>query len=94
MSDIDDSAAGMPMTPVTALAASAALVVRRDPPMATCPADGSPLIGTFERRGAEFLCMECGTYLGFLAPEPATVTPELEARYAELKAAFDRGERP
>lgn len=31
----------------------------------------------------------CKGHFGFLAPVPADPTPELDARYAELKAAFD-----
>lgn len=66
----------------------------RPRPMATCPADGEPLISTFERRGAEFLCMTCGAWFGFLAPTPAEATAALEARHAELHARFKAGERP
>lgn len=91
---IDDSARGLPMKPATALAASLDLVGRKVTPTATCPQDGAPLIMTFEMPGAEFLCMECGQYSGFLAPVPADPTPELDARYLELKARFDAGERP
>lgn len=91
---ISDSAAGLPMRPATALAASLDLMGRKEPPTATCRQDGAPLIATLEMPGAEFLCMECGTYCGFLDPAPAESTPELEARYHELKARFDAGERP
>lgn len=77
------------------LGVAARLMDRDKPrPMATCPSDGEPLISTFERRGAEFLCMVCGRWLGFLSPEPADPTTELEARHAELQARFDAGERP
>lgn len=62
-------------------------------PMACCPRDGEPLISTFERAGAEFLCMVCGGWFGFLAPNPGDAEA-LAGRYAELKARFDAGERP
>jgi hypothetical protein len=57
-------------------------------PMACCPRDGEPLIGTFERAGAEFLCMVCGGWFGFPSPEPGDAE-KLQARYDELKARFD-----
>lgn len=63
-------------------------------PYAGCPRDREPLISTIERRGAEFLCMVCGGWFGFLAPTPIEPTPEVDARYAELQARFDAGERP
>lgn len=62
-------------------------------PMACCPRDNEPLISTFERPGAEFLCMVCGGWFGFLAPVPGDAE-QLQARYAELLARFDAGERP
>lgn len=62
--------------------------------MATCPVDDEPLVMTFEVKFKEFICMVCGTYYEFLSPKPATETPELNARYAELKALFDSGVRP
>jgi hypothetical protein len=67
---------------------------RSNPPMACCPHDDEPLMATFERRGAEFMCMVCGTYYGFLAPKAREATPELQARHDELRARFDAGERP
>lgn len=57
--------------------------------VATCPADGEPLVGTFEFRGFEFICMVCGTKYEFLQPRPAPETPELMARHDELKAQYD-----
>ena len=60
------------------------------PPMATCPADGEPLVPTFERSGAEFTCVVCGRWYAFCAAcEPAESTPELEARLEELTAQYD-----
>jgi hypothetical protein len=61
--------------------------------MACCPRDGEPLIMTMERRGAEFHCMVCGAWLGFLAPTGKDGTPELDARYTELRERFRAGER-
>jgi hypothetical protein len=59
------------------------------PPMATCPRDDTPLIGTGAFRGAEFFCLTCGGKFGFLAPKPAEATPELNARYEALQAEWD-----
>lgn len=90
---IDDSARGMPMRPATASAVALDLIGRDEPPMATCPRDGEPLILTFERPGAEFHCLICGSWLGFLAPRPAKKTDALNARLAELEALFKAGKR-
>jgi len=57
-------------------------------PMATCPHCREPLIGTFQFRGKEFICMGCRRLWGFVEPIPAEATPELEARYLELKAKW------
>lgn len=62
-------------------------------PVATCPSDGESLIMTFERPGAEFVCVVCGRWYGFLAPVPAEPSPELEARRIVLREAFDAGAR-
>ena len=58
-------------------------------PMATCPACGEPLIATFKFRGKEFVCVECHKLWGFVDPTPVESTPELDARYQELKAKWD-----
>lgn len=58
-------------------------------PMAVCPRDGDPLVMTMEFSGAEFFCVTCEGKFGFLAPTPATWTPELQARHDELKATYD-----
>lgn len=63
-------------------------------PMACCPTDGEPLVSTFERPGAEFVCAVCGRWLGFLSPTPKDSTPELEARQEELAAAWKAGTSP
>lgn len=63
------------------------------PPMATCPRDGEPLISTFEQPGAEFHCVVCHGWFGFLAPVPAEATPELEARHAELQQRYEAERR-
>lgn len=62
--------------------------------MACCPKDGEPLIPTFERPYKEFCCLVCGTWYEFLQPVGKLDSPELDARYAELKARWDAGERP
>jgi hypothetical protein len=56
--------------------------------MACCRDDGEPLISTFEFRGFEFICAVCGTKYGFLEPVGKPETPELEARYEELRAHY------
>ena len=62
-------------------------------PLACCPRDGEPLISTFEMRGAEFHCLACGEWFGFLAPKPMDPTPELMERYETAKRLFDGGIR-
>lgn len=70
------------------------LIDRSKPaPMATCPRDDEPLIASFEQRGAEFVCIVCGTWYGFLSPKPADPTPELNARYSELRGLYAAGVR-
>lgn len=91
---IIDTAAGLPLTPATVVAASLNLMNRDEPPMACCPEDGEPLISTFRYPGAEFVCMVCGNRLGFLSPTPKTNTPELQARHDQLRALFDAGVEP
>lgn len=68
---------------------------RGEPPMACCPGDDEPLIGTTEFPKAEFFCQVCGAKYGFLSPKPVAPTPELRARHAELKAQYEieRAER-
>lgn len=69
---------------------AARLLDKKKPaPMATCPNDGTPLISTLLFSGAEFYCLECGTKYGFLSPRPAEATPELDARYEQVKAEWD-----
>jgi hypothetical protein len=58
--------------------------------VATCHLDDEPLVGTFEFRGAEFVCVVCGQLYGFLGPKPAQETPGLLARLAELTARYER----
>lgn len=66
------------------------LLTGRSKPMATCPADDEPLVFTLEFRGAEFICVVCGTKYGFLSPKAAAVTPALEARLAELQERYEQ----
>lgn len=94
---IEDHAAGMPMRGAAPVVVALSLLGRpagTPPPMATCPHDGEPLIATLEQDGAEFLCMVCGRFFGFLAPTPAVETPELTARYDDLRARHAAGARP
>lgn len=58
-------------------------------PMATCPACGEPLIMTLRFPGKEFICVECRRLWGFVEPTPKEETPEIRARYEELKAKWD-----
>lgn len=82
---IDDSIRTLPIDPKN----------KRPTPMACCPKDGEPLVLTLEFKGAEFICMGCKQLYGFLAPIGKPNTPELQARYAELKAQYaaERKER-
>lgn len=91
---IIDTAAGLPLTPATVAAAALNLIGSKEPPMACCPEDGEPLISTFRYAGAEFVCMVCGSLLGFLSPTPKDVTPELTERHDFLRKQFDAGVRP
>jgi hypothetical protein len=68
---------------------TAARLIGGERPMACCPRDDEPLVSTLEFPGAEFICVVCGTKYGFLAPTPRPSTPELWARYEELKEQWD-----
>jgi hypothetical protein len=57
--------------------------------VACCPKDGEPLVSTFERAGAEFHCVVCRGWFGWLAPVGKTETPELMARCQELTTQYD-----
>jgi hypothetical protein len=63
-------------------------LIRGSRPMATCPADGEPLISTLRFPKAEFVCMACRMTYGFLSPKPAPWTQELQDRHDELKEEF------
>lgn len=64
----------------------------RPRPMAGCPECREPLISTFERPKKEFHCLVCGRWWAFLSPVP--IDPEEnKARYEELLARFEAGER-
>lgn len=58
-------------------------------PMATCPRCDEPLIATVKFRGKEFVCVACKALWEFLQPKAVEATPELHARYDELKAQWD-----
>lgn len=60
------------------------------PHMATCPGDGEPLICTLRFSGAEFYCMVCHRLYGFLSPQPAPWSEELQARHDELADQFSK----
>jgi len=57
--------------------------------VACCPKDREPLVCTFERDGAEFHCVICRGWYGWLAPLARPETPELLARLDELTAQYD-----
>jgi hypothetical protein len=84
--------------PVNALHTAKALDLmgRKEPPMAMCRrCPNEPVVSTFEMPGAEFHCVVCGEWIGFLDPRPEPATPELEARLEEHKATYaaQRAER-
>jgi hypothetical protein len=60
--------------------------------MATCHVDNEPLVGTLKFRGYEFICVVCERKYEFLSPKAAVETPELRARYEELRARW-RGQQ-
>lgn len=60
------------------------------PPMATCTGCGEPLVGTMRWAYYQFVCVCCGRHLGYCDPAPVESTPEVEARQAELEAAFTK----
>lgn len=60
-----------------------------EPPVATCPYDGDPLVMTFAFSGYEFICLRCGRLYGFLEPRAVPATPELEAKIIERRAEFE-----
>lgn len=65
------------------------LMGRKEPPMAMCRrCPNEPLVFTFEMPGAEFHCLGCGGWFGFLDPRPETSTPELEALLEERRATY------
>lgn len=69
--------------------------LKKSPPTAVCWNDGEPLIGTFEFPQYEFVCQVCGKLYGFLSPDKAKSTAELDARHDELRAEYEiaRAER-
>lgn len=72
------------------------LMGRSEPPMAMCPrCPREPLVMTFEVPGAEFTCLGCDGWFGFLDPRPVESTPELDAMHDEREAAYklQRAER-
>lgn len=56
--------------------------------------DGEPLVTSLEVRGHEWLCMVCGRRYPMFRPGSRPATPELDARYEELRALYRAGERP
>lgn len=82
-----------PNTPIDDSFRTHPLVMALDesaPKVACCPRDGEPLVSTFERNGAEFTCVVCGRWYGWLAPVGKPETPELMARHDELKTQYDQ----
>jgi hypothetical protein len=93
MNDIDDPAdVGIALS--TVLDRDKRKREGREPPMAMCPrCRTEPLVSTFDRAGAEFHCVVCGGWFGFLAPIPAETTDELNARLAEHEATYKQYRR-
>lgn len=56
--------------------------------MACCLKDDEPLVETFVFPGYEFICMVCKTKYPYFGPKGREVTPELEARQAELTEQY------
>lgn len=91
---IDDPVPGPTPEGIAALDTALTLLDGTGPKTAMCPRNcGEPLVSTFERRGAEFHCLACGGWFGFLAPKPAVPTPVLDARTTQLEALFAGGLR-
>lgn len=65
-------------------------------PYAGCPADSEPVVASLEVPGHEWLCMVCGRRFTYFSVRLLKLPPteELEARYAELRARYEAGERP
>lgn len=66
---------------------------RKPAPTAVCRNDGAPLILSFEQRGKEFLCMECGQWYEYLAPAPEEPTEALANRLKFFTTLYDKGVR-
>lgn len=50
---------------------------------------GEPLVGSMHVPKAELYCVECGRSYGLFGARSTNATPELDARYEELREAFD-----
>jgi hypothetical protein len=85
--DIRDSP-GLEPGPSDSVVAADPEPAKPEPPVATCPNDGDPLVMTFVFSGFEFICLECGRLYGFLEPTPAPATPQLLDRMEQRKAEF------
>ncbi len=57
-----------------------------DIPVCRC---GSPLVFTFEFRGYEYVCVDCGHKYGVLGVARRDVTPELAAAHAYAQDRYD-----
>jgi hypothetical protein len=58
-----------------------------------CPYDDTPLVWTFERPGAEYHCLRCGTWIGVLSAFDAANTPERDGLADHVSDLFAQGHR-
>lgn len=52
-----------------------------------CSTDGAPLVWTFEFKGAEYVCMQCGRTEGMLGKR-AEMTPTMAAQHDAFKDQY------
>lgn len=62
-------------------------------PTACCWNDDEPLVSTFKYPGEEWICVVCRQTYAYFDPKPLDDTPELQARYEELKAQWDERQK-
>ena len=57
-----------------------------------CPADGAPVMFTFEHPGCEYLCVACGWRGDIFGPLEADATDDLATRRDEVLAEWCGGD--